>query len=118
MTETTEPACRDCPGCRALAAEYAGDPDLLEYYRRKLLIRGWAGKPSPAERAYQLAHAPWAARASSLGAGTIHANRPQRPRSLSSDGPIEPSGPDGHPAENEGPDHSEIGAPVRREAAG
>lgn len=35
---------------------------MLTLYRKKLLIRGWAGKTSPAEKAYQRAHAPWATR--------------------------------------------------------
>jgi hypothetical protein len=50
----------DCPACTALAAEYEGDPKLLAFYRKKLLIRGWAGRTSPTEKAYILAHATWA----------------------------------------------------------
>jgi hypothetical protein len=53
------PPAVDCPcaACEALRAE-AG-PNFT-WLRHKLLIRGWAGKASPAERAYQLAHADWA----------------------------------------------------------
>ena len=35
-----------------LAAEYAGDPALLEFYKRRLLKKGWAGTKTPAETQY------------------------------------------------------------------
>jgi hypothetical protein len=35
-----------------LAAEYAGDPTLLEFYARRLLRRGWAGNMMPTEARY------------------------------------------------------------------
>ncbi len=49
-----------CPACAALEAEYGSDPELLRFYRRKLLVRGWATFKTAAERSYILAHAPWA----------------------------------------------------------
>ncbi len=49
-----------CEACQALAAQYQGDPKLLAFYQRRLLIRGWAGSADPLEKAYILAHAPWA----------------------------------------------------------
>jgi hypothetical protein len=49
----TECACKACQGLRAeCGSHYA-------WLARKLLQRGWAGMVSPAERAYQRAHAPW-----------------------------------------------------------
>jgi len=35
-----------------LAAEYADDPALLALYKRKLLIRGWAGARPPTDKTY------------------------------------------------------------------
>lgn len=49
--------CR-CEACRALLKECG--PDHFEMYRKKLLIRGWAGSVSPVEKAYQKAHVGWA----------------------------------------------------------
>lgn len=49
-----------CDVCTALAAQYESDPGLTWLYRKKLVIRGWAGKTTPTEKAYILAHAPWA----------------------------------------------------------
>ena len=49
-----------CPACTALAERYRNDPGLLAFYRKKLLIRGWAGRTDDVERAYILAHAEWA----------------------------------------------------------
>lgn len=49
-----------CGGCAALADELRGDAAMLTLYRKKLLVRGWAGKSSDAEKAYQKAHATWA----------------------------------------------------------
>ncbi len=43
-----------CSACRALLDECG--PDLIDFYRRKLLVRGWAGVMSGAERAYARAH--------------------------------------------------------------
>lgn len=40
-----------------LEQEYANDPILLRFYKRKLLIRGWAGHKTSAERDY-CAHRP------------------------------------------------------------
>ena len=50
----------NCPACMALAERYRNDPKLLDFYRKRLLVRGWAGRPDDVERAYILAHAPWA----------------------------------------------------------
>lgn len=44
----------DCRACGELVEE-CGD-ELLNFYRRKLLIRGWAGVMSQAERTYVRAH--------------------------------------------------------------
>lgn len=49
----------DCPGCKGLADRYKGDPILLAFYRRQLLLRGWAGQTDSIEQAYMLAHALW-----------------------------------------------------------
>ena len=35
-----------------LAQEYKNDPQLLAFYKRKLLRRGWAGTYTPAEGKY------------------------------------------------------------------
>lgn len=43
-----------CPACSALLAECG--PDLFPLYSKKLLIHGWAGAMSQAERAYRRAH--------------------------------------------------------------
>lgn len=45
----------NCQACKALEEE-CGDAEIFEFYKRKLLIRGWAGMPSPVEKAYQRAH--------------------------------------------------------------
>lgn len=45
--------CR-CGACLGLLAECG--PELFEQYRKKLLMKGWAGVLSPAEKAYRLAH--------------------------------------------------------------
>ncbi len=50
----------DCEACRNLAAEVGDDAQLLDLYARKLLIRGWAGRTSKAEKAYILTHSTWA----------------------------------------------------------
>ena len=62
-----------CQACSALAARYdsatkgglyghpqVADPGLLAFYRRRLLVRGWAGHTDAVEKAYILAHAEWA----------------------------------------------------------
>jgi hypothetical protein len=49
-----------CAGCAGLAKRYKSDPDLLAFYRRRLLQKGWAGTTDEVERAYQQSHAPWA----------------------------------------------------------
>jgi len=36
----------------SLEERYANDPNLLSFYKRKLLIPGWAGELSPDEFAY------------------------------------------------------------------
>ena len=56
-----------CPGCEGLARRYGGDEELLVFYRGNLLIRGWAGVADELERAYQVAHAPWAQSAARVG---------------------------------------------------
>ena len=53
------PATCKCAGCTGLAKRYKSDPDLLAFYRRKLLQKGWAGQTDDVEKAYMLAHAPW-----------------------------------------------------------
>ena len=54
-------SCR-CAGCRGLEERYKTDPELLKHYRKRLLIRGWAGKTDDVEKAYQKAHSTWANR--------------------------------------------------------
>jgi hypothetical protein len=46
-----------CAACKALRDETQSD-ELFDFYARKLLIRGWAGKTSPIEKAYIAAHPP------------------------------------------------------------
>jgi hypothetical protein len=46
----------NCLPCRDLAQELEGDPELLDHYRRRLLVRGWPGTMSPVEKAYAQAH--------------------------------------------------------------
>ena len=48
-----------CLACTALANRYEGDPALLAFYRKKLLVRGWAGDTDAIEKAYINAHATW-----------------------------------------------------------
>jgi hypothetical protein len=60
-----------CDACRALAERYQSDPRLLAFYRRRLLVRGWAGQKDEVERAYILAHAPYAQAAVKAGAGNL-----------------------------------------------
>ena len=43
----------------ALAERYRNDPELLAFYRKKLLQPGWAGRLDPVEKAYVRAHASW-----------------------------------------------------------
>jgi len=50
--------CR-CADCQGLAARYKDDPQLLAFYRRNLLKKGWAGSTDEVEKAYQAAHAGW-----------------------------------------------------------
>jgi hypothetical protein len=59
-----------CPACIALSERYRNDPQLLGFYRKKLLIRGWAGDTDPVEKAYILAHAPWARQITKANART------------------------------------------------
>jgi hypothetical protein len=47
------PMC-DCSACRDLLTE-CGD-ELFAFYSRRLLVRGWAGSMSAAERAYVRRH--------------------------------------------------------------
>jgi len=55
----------NCKACQGLNRRYKNDPVLLAHYRKKLLVRGWAGKSNdPVEKAYVLAHAEWARKAS------------------------------------------------------
>ena len=43
-----------CPACEALLAECG--PEHWPMYSKKLLLRGWAGQKSAAEKAYCKAH--------------------------------------------------------------
>ena len=65
----------DCDACKALAAEYDTDPQLLRHYRNKLLVKGWAGRTSPTEKAYILAHSPWAQHAAEVGRANLDRRR-------------------------------------------
>ena len=64
-----------CQACRDLARRYSKDSDLLAYYRKKLLTRGWAGRLDPVERAYVFAHAAWA-QAAVRNSGLTRAQKP------------------------------------------
>lgn len=57
-----------CAGCIPLETEYASDPTMLAFLKKKLLIRGWATYRSPAERAFQSAHSTWYAGAADRAA--------------------------------------------------
>ena len=48
-----------CEGCQAMRAEYPKDHSLLQFYARNLLVRGWPGKTSDAEKLYRANHAQW-----------------------------------------------------------
>ena len=48
-----------CRGCQGLEKRYAKDQALLSYYKRQLLVRGWAGTIDDVEAAYMTAHASW-----------------------------------------------------------
>jgi len=65
FTPKKEPC--SCPACTALAERYRNDPQLLAFYRKKLLVKGWAGRTDKVEEAYILAHAPWAQHAAEVG---------------------------------------------------
>lgn len=70
MAEIPTSDCR-CPACSALAERYRNDPALLAFYRKKLLVKGWAGRTDPIEKAYILAHAPWAQHAAEVGSRNL-----------------------------------------------
>jgi hypothetical protein len=58
----------NCDACKGLADYYGSDPVLHNFYRRRLLVRGWAGRFAiPCEKAYILAHAEFA----KAGAATL-----------------------------------------------
>lgn len=48
-----------CEGCQGLRDRYPNDIQLRDFYRRKLLQRGWAGQRDKVERTYQRVHASW-----------------------------------------------------------
>jgi hypothetical protein len=49
-----------CAGCAALRREYGKNPDRLNFYAKKLLVRGWAGRHlSESERLYLSSHSDW-----------------------------------------------------------
>jgi hypothetical protein len=48
--------------CTALSEEYGSDRELLDFLKRRLLKRGWAGKLTEAERAHVKVHVDWATR--------------------------------------------------------
>jgi hypothetical protein len=58
-----------CAGCTALKEE-CGTGNLFLMYRRKLLIRGWAGDTTDAEKLYRFHHMKLARLAIEAGAGT------------------------------------------------
>ena len=57
-TRTPRADCK-CAGCAGLARRYPTDPELLAFYRTKLLQKGWAGQTDDVEKAYMSAHAGW-----------------------------------------------------------
>jgi hypothetical protein len=62
-----------CIACAALLAECGRE--AFRHLSRKLLIRGWAGTMSPAERAYVRAHRSEAERKRAAGAAARMRNR-------------------------------------------
>lgn len=60
-----------CPACDALRKEIGADAALVAMYGKKLLITGWAGQYSPAEKGYRLAHS----RRSKAAAAAMLVNR-------------------------------------------
>ena len=48
-----------CQGCAGLRQRYQKDPTLLQFYAKKLLQRGWAGKTDDVEKSYMESHADW-----------------------------------------------------------
>jgi len=56
-----------CSGCQGLRKRYASDPEMLDLYSRKLLIKSWSGIKDDLERAYIIAHAKWAQAAAVQG---------------------------------------------------
>jgi hypothetical protein len=48
-----------CEGCAAMRREYGKDPDLLAFYTKRLLVRGWAKQLSESERLYLSNHSAW-----------------------------------------------------------
>lgn len=66
-TKAPDPYLCGCAGCKALLRLYGTDPELLMFYAKKLLVRGWAASPLAGEKAYQRAHSPSMAAASERG---------------------------------------------------
>lgn len=62
-----------CTACAALLAECG--PEAFGQLSRKLLIRGWAGTMTPAERGYVRAHRSEAERKRAEGAAVRMRNR-------------------------------------------
>ena len=65
--KTVDPYLCGCSGCKALLRLYGPDAELVAFYAKKLLIRGWAAGPLAGEKAYQRAHSPGMAAASERG---------------------------------------------------
>jgi hypothetical protein len=91
--------CAACTALRAaLTADGQVDTKLVRFYGTKLLQRYWSGRTEPAEKAYQQAHASWAAAARAAGQRAAARNpvampRPEvQPISLLQD-PAEPAEP-------------------------
>jgi hypothetical protein len=65
VNEAEEPQIRvkvetcKCDGCAGLRRRYGKDSQLLQFYAKNLLIRGWAGQTDDVEKAYMASHAPW-----------------------------------------------------------
>ena len=43
-TKAPDPYLCGCAGCKALLRLYGTDPELLMFYAKKLLVRGWRGR--------------------------------------------------------------------------
>ncbi len=60
-----------CPACQALNARYANDPELLAFYRKRLLVRRWPGNTNATEKVYIRVHSTWGEAVAQAGSRTL-----------------------------------------------